>query len=441
LDYSSYGFRERNEELIVAAYDQTYKIDHTEFDLSFNYRPNEIHQVSIGLSSILYNINNGDFEPLNDQSLVMPIHLGSEKGLETGIYLSDEWKVLPTLTIYGGLRYNIYNSLGPQTIYKYADGKTRNESNITDTLYFGNNQIVKTYGGLDYRFAATYLINRDISVKASYNRLHQNIFILSNTIAMAPTDKWKLADYNIEPMKGDQVSIGFYSNFGKKRMVELSFEAYYKWVKNLVEYKEGANLVVNEYPERDILQGRLKSYGIEFMVRKPFGKLNGWINYTYSRSIVEAIDERTGDFNNFGMSYPANYDKPHSLNVVANYKISKRFSLSSNLVYSTGRPITYPTAIYYQDGQKILHYSTINEYRIPDYFRIDASMIIEGNLKKRKFLHGSWIFSVYNLTGRKNAYSVYFTVEDDALKGYKLSIFGTQIFSVTYDFKLGNYNE
>jgi len=212
-------------------------------------------------------------------------------------------------------------------------------------------------------------------------------------------------------------------------------------VKNLVEYKEGANLVVNEYPERDILQGRLKSYGIEFMVRKPFGKLNGWINYTYSRSIVEAIDERTGDFNNFGMSYPANYDKPHSLNVVANYKISKRFSLSSNLVYSTGRPITYPTAIYYQDGQKILHYSTINEYRIPDYFRIDASMIIEGNLKKRKFLHGSWIFSVYNLTGRKNAYSVYFTVEDDALKGYKLSIFGTQIFSVTYDFKLGNYNE
>jgi hypothetical protein len=152
------------------------------------------------------------------------------------------------------------------------------------------------------------------------------------------------------------------------------------------------------------------------------------------------VDETpSGEVNNFGLAYPANYDKPHSLNLVAAYKVSKRISFSGNVVYSTGRPITYPTAIYYQDGQKILNYSLRNEYRIPDYFRIDLSMKWEGNLKRKKFLHGSWIFSVYNVTGRNNAYSVYFKSEQGKINGYQLSIFGVPIFSITYDFKLGNY--
>jgi hypothetical protein len=149
----------------------------------------------------------------------------------------------------------------------------------------------------------------------------------------------------------------------------------------------------------------------------------------------------TGENNNFGLSYPANWDKPHAFNLVINYKLSRRVSVSTDVVYATGRPVTYPTAIYYQDGQEILHYSLRNEYRLPDYFRMDASLILEGNLKKKKFLHGSWIFSIYNLTGRKNAYSVYFKSENGHIKGYKLSIFGTQIFSITYDFKLGNIND
>jgi hypothetical protein len=321
------------------------------------------------------------------------------------------------------------------------DGKPRAPENIMDTVYYSNNQIVKSYNGLDYRFAATYLINPDMSVKASYNRLHQYIFMLTNTIALAPTDKWKLADYYIEPMVGDQFSLGFYTNLGKKRMLEVSIEGYYKKVKNLVEYKDGANLVVNQYPERDILQGKLNSYGIEIMLKKTYGRLNGWVNYTYSRSLVQVVDENTGEFNNFGIEYPANWDKPHAFNIVANYKISKRLSFSADIVYSTGRPITYPTAIYYQDGQQILHYSLRNEYRLPDYFRVDASVILEGNLKKKKFLHGSWIFSVYNLTSRKNAYSIYFTTDGGHIQGYKLSIFGVPIFSLTYDFKLGNYND
>ena len=440
LDYCNYGFEEQNEELLIAAYDQNYVLDHTEFDWRFNFRPNDNHIINAGISGIYYKINNGDFLPLNDASLVVPKDLGEEQGIEAGIYISDEWKVLPNLTLYGGLRYNGFANLGPSTVYNYAEGLPRTPENIVDTTYYGANEVVKSYGGLDYRFAATYLINPNLSVKASYNRLHQYIFMLSNTIAIAPTDKWKLADTYIDPMVGDQFSLGVYSNFGKGKY-EASVEGYVKNVKNLVEYKDGADLVVNEYPEREVLQGNLNSYGIEFMIKKTFGRLNGWINYTYSRSIVEVQDDKTGETNNFGYSYPANWDKPHAFNLVVNYKISRRVSFSGDLVYSTGRPITYPTAIYYQDGQEILHYSLRNEYRLPDYFRMDASIILEGNLKKKKFLHGSWIFSVYNLTGRRNAYSVYFKSEAGTIKGYKLSIFGTQIFSVTYDFKLGNIND
>jgi len=239
-------------------------------------------------------------------------------------------------------------------------------------------------------------------------------------------------------MLGNQFSLGFYSNISNP-ILEVSVEGYYKKVKNLVEYKDGANLVVNEHPEMDVLQGELDSYGIELMIKKPLGKLNGWINYTYSNATVVVDNKKSGEQNNFGRAYPANYDKPHSFNIVANYKISKRFSFSGNVVYSTGRPITYPTAIYYQNGQKILNYSLRNEYRIPDYFRIDLAVKLEGNLKRKKFLHGSWIFSVYNLLGRKNAYSVYFKSEGDEINGYKLSIFGAPIFSISYDFKLGNY--
>jgi hypothetical protein len=388
----------------------------------------------------MYRIDRGDYLPLDEGSLIIPKNLGEEQGLEAGIYISDEWKALPNLTLYGGLRFNGYGYLGPTSVYDYTEGAPRIPENITDTLVFGDNEVAKSYFGLDYRFAATYLVNPNFSVKASYNRLHQYIFMLSNTIALAPTDKWKLADYHIEPMVGDQVSLGFYSNFSKN-MYEFSIEGYYKWVDNLVEYRDGADLIVNEFPEQEVLQGELNSYGVEVMIKKPYGRLNGWVNYTYSRSIVQVQDEKTGESNNFGTAYPANWDKPHAFNLVANYKLSRRLSISSSVVYSTGRPITYPTAIYYQDGQEILHYSLRNEYRLPDYFRLDASVILEGNLKKKKFLHGSWIFSVYNLTGRRNAYSVYFKSENGRINGYKLSIFGTQIFSITYDFKLGNIND
>jgi len=438
LAQSRYNFTEDNYEYSVSAYTVNYELQHTQINMGLTWKPAENHTLNYGLSSVLYQLDNGKQVPYGDESLITPTELGEEKGLESGIYLSDQWDVGPLLTIYGGIRYNYFAYLGPNEVFKYQDNAPKIPENIMDTLQFSDNQIIKDYGGLDYRLGVTYLLNQDVSIKAGYNRMHQYIFMLSNTIAISPTDKWKLSNYNIEPMTGNQFSLGFYANLENQKY-EISVEGYYKKINNLVEYKDGAELVVNPHPEQDVLQGTLDAYGIEFMLRKPFGKLNGWINYTYSSSTVLVDNKITGEQNNFGIAYPANYDKPHSINLVANYKISKRVSFSGNVVYSTGRPITYPTSIYYQDGQPLLNYSLRNEYRIPDYFRMDVSFKVEGNLKKNKWLHGSWIFSVYNLTGRNNAYSVYFKSEEGFIRGYKLSIFAVPIFSVTYDFKLGNY--
>lgn len=438
LAYSEYNFAEENTEVVISAYTQSYKLQHDEFNLNYAFRPNDHHTFHAGISSMLYLLKNGPFMPYNDSSLVYPKQLENEQGIENAVYLDDDWVILPTLSISAGLRYNLYTSFGPKTVLTYDEGVPRSKETVSDTLYFGSNEPIKTYSGLDYRVAANYQLNPEMSVKVSYNRLHQNIFMLSNTVALSPTDKWKLADYNIKPMVGDQISLGYYTLLNRGK-IEASAEIYYKNVDNLVEFKDGANLTVNEYPEQDLVQGNLKAYGIEFMLKKPQGKLNGWINYTYSRSTILVNNTSNGESVNFGLRFPANFDKPHSLNLIANIKLSKRISFSGNIVYSTGRPITYPTAIYYQNGQQFLHYSKRNEYRIPDYFRTDLSLVLEGNLKKHKLIHGSWIFSVYNVTGRKNAYSVYFESKDGEINSYRLSIFGAPILSLTYDFKLGNY--
>lgn len=441
LAYSKYGLDVENREVLFEAYRQDNQLEHAEARLDFALRPNSRHLANFGANAILYRIDQGAFLPAGEASLVLPKDLGQEKGLEAGLYLSDEWEASSRVTLNGGLRYNLYASLGPQSVFSYPEGAPKEEGSVQDTLYFGANERIATYTGLDIRLGAKYTFSPNWSLKASYNSLHQYVFLLSNTIALAPADKWKLADYHIKPMQGGQFSLGIYTFLAQKKL-EFSIESYYKKVDNLVEYKDGADLLANEVPEWDVLQGQLDAYGLEFMLKKPQGRLNGWVNYTYSRATVlvnGALDEEKI---NFGKAYPANYEKPHFFNLVANYKFVRRFSISANLVYSTGRPITYPTTLYYQNGIPLISFTDRNEYRIPDYFRADLSVKVEGNLKAKKLLHGSWAFSLYNLTGRHNAYNVYFkTSNSGRAKGYRVSIFANPIFSVSYNIKLGNYED
>jgi len=437
--YSRYKFYENNSQYEMAAYEHSNQLEHTELKASTFIRPSNDHTINFGVSSILYLINRGTYNPAGPESLIETWDSGNEKGIETALFISDEWQLLPNLTINGGLRYNIFNYLGPQEVLKYQDDVPKGPETVVDTLTFNDWENIKTYTGLDFRLGVNFLINDGLSLKAAYSRMHQHIYMLSNTISVSPDYKWKLVDYNTEPVVGDQVSLGMYTNILGGAMA-FSVETYYKKSRNVVEIKDGGDLFLNEHTEWITLQGDMSAWGVEFMLQKPAGNLTGWINYTYSRSKV-LVDSKYDEARiNFGEPYPSNYDKPHVLNLVATYKFSRRVSFSGNVVYSTGRPVTYPTSMYFLNDIPTLNYSLRNEYRLPDYFRVDMALSIEGNLKKHKPGHSSWVFSVYNLFGRDNVYSVYFVQEDDDIKAYKLSIFGVPIFSVTYNIKLGNYS-
>ncbi len=436
--YSQYQFEEKNSEKDFAAYRDEFKLGHTEFKAGYTMRPDDKHTITAGVNSILYLADQGRFEPLNANSMIRPMSLEKEKALESAIYISDEWNVNNKLTLTGALRYNYYRYLGPQSVKVYYPGQSKSVHTIMDTIQYGNNKSIATYQAPDIRLSARYVVTDRMSVKLGYSNMQQYLFMLSNTIAVAPTDKWKLSDYHIKPMSGSQYSFGVYNSFFNGK-IDLTTEVYYKQVNNLVEYKNGANLIVNETPEVDIIQGELEAYGIEFMLNKPKGRLNGWLNYTWSRTLVNIKSPFPEEQINKNEVFPSNFDKPHALNLVANYKFSRRFSFSSNVVYSTGRPLTIPVGFYDHEDFRIPMYSGRNEYRVPDYFRVDVSLKLEGNLEMKKLAHGTWILSIYNATSRKNAYSVFYRYEDGTMKGYKLSIFGVPVVSLTYSFKLGNY--
>ena len=435
---SRYNYEETNNELFANSYKYDYHIYHNEIKADVFINPTYNHKLSFGINSILYKLDRGNFLPVNETSIISPINMNTEYALESGVYVDDQWNVTDNLNATGSIRYNLYSLLGPTEVYSYGEELIIDENNIEDTLSYKTGVFIKPSHNPDFRFALNFIYKPNHSIKIGYNRSHQYIFMLNNTIAISPSDSWKLSDYNIDPMSANQYSIGFFSNFFKGKY-KTSLEMYYKDVNDLVEFKDGAILLPPDLPETKVLQGKLNAYGVEFMIKKTQGRLNGWVNYTYSRTSVK-VDNSIRDLQiNFGETYPSNYDIPHAFNFVFNYKFSRRFSVSTNTVYSSGRPITYPSSIFYVNDIQLLHYSTRNEQRLPDYFRIDLSLLIEGNLLFKKLAHSSWAVSVYNLTGRKNAYSVYFKQEEEGIQGYKLSIFGSPIISVSYNFKLGNY--
>jgi hypothetical protein len=271
--------------------------------------------------------------------------------------------------------------------------------------------------------------------------MFQYIYMISNTAAISPTDIWKLSDNHIRPQRGDQYSMGIYRNFRRNTM-EASIEGYYKHLENIIDYKSGATLLMNEHIETVLLSGQGKAYGIEFMLKKTKGSFTGWLGYTYARILHKVEGEYEEEVINDGRYFPALYDKPHDLKLVLNAKLSRRLNLSSNFVYTTGRPITYPVGYFQYGGATRFFYSDRNEYRVPDYIRLDLAATYHGNLLAKKFIHSSLTFAVYNVLGRNNPYSIYFRLEEGVVNGYKMSIFGKPIFTLTYNFRIrGNASD
>ncbi|MES2893508.1 MAG: carboxypeptidase-like regulatory domain-containing protein [Bacteroidota bacterium] len=434
VGYDRYDYNITSESNEITAYKLGFDINQTYLKTHFNYNLSVKHRLEFGLNSIYYKLHPGSYLPVGGKSLVLADTVATEQALESAIYLSDKYNITPELFFDAGVRFSFYNYLGPQTVNTYAPGIPRTETNMLESKSYTGSNFIKTYGGPEIRVSMRYAFSDSFSIKAGYNTQRQYIHSMSNVTSMAPTDIWKLSDPNIKPQFGDQVSLGLYKNF-RANTIETSLEVYYKNIKNYLDYKSGAQLIMNDHVETDVFTTRGKAYGVEVMVRKPAGKLNGWISYTYSRTQLKMDDPIAGEVINKGNYYPANYDKPHDVTMIANYRLSHRFSLSLNTTYSTGRPITLPIGSFTYGSSIRTLYGERNAYRIPDYFRTDFSMNIEGNHKVKQWTHNSWTIGVYNLTGRKNPYSVYFLSENGVIKGYKLSIFGSAIPYVNFNIR------
>jgi outer membrane receptor protein involved in Fe transport len=355
-----------------------------------------------------------------------------EKALESAIYLGDEWTINHELSINAGVRYSIFNVLGPRSYNIYPSDVLPLVENIITTDSAGG--ILKTYHGPEFRLSARYVFSDRMSVKACVNSMRQYIHKISNTTIMSPTDIWKLSDMNILPQNGMQIAAGVFRT-DYDNMFESSVELYYKTMNHYLDYRPGAELVMNRHLETDLVETEGVSYGAELMIKKVKGKLNGWVSYTYSRTLLRQTDPRITLPVNFGDWYPADFDKPHEVKFVGNYKFTRRYSVSMNCDYSTGRPITIPVAKYRYVGGEYVYYTERNKLRVPDFFRIDLSFNIEPSHHLTLLTHDSFSFGVYNLTGRNNAYSVYYILDGRQIKGYKLAIFGVPIPYISYNIK------
>ncbi len=411
-----------------------YAINETELKLQMKYLHSETHKFDYGISSKLYGVEPGSVEPGSSGSIIEPLTIPKERALESAVFVSDNFKVSDQLTLDAGVRYSIYAALGEAAQRIYEEGLPKGEETLLEVREFGSNKVIETYGNPEVRVGARYFFNPEFSVKASYNNAYQYIHSLSNNTTVSPTDTWKLSDINIRPQHARQYSLGFFKNF-EDNMYELSLEGYYKRTDDILDYKVGAQLLLNEAIEQEVLQGEGKSYGVEFLLKKTKGKFNGWLGYTYSRSFVKLDGDFIEETVNNGDFFPSNYDKPHDISLVTNYKLTKRYSFSANFVYQTGRPVTVPVGNYILNDVEYVFYSDRNQLRIPDYYRLDISFNVEGNHKIKKFAHSFWNISIYNVLGKNNPYSVFFVTEAGEVKAYQSSIFSIPVPTITYNFK------
>jgi outer membrane cobalamin receptor len=430
--YDHYDFSTQNTDNPAEAYVYAFDINQGFGKADFSWYAGDKHTVDFGFSGLYYDLNPGSYLPEGSQSLVEPNRMQREKAFEAAVYAGDRWDITSRLSLNIGLRYSLFGALGPRTYNTYEEGVLPSLSTLVATET--GSGLFRTYQGLEYRLSARYAFTGDLSVKAGINSMQQYIHKLSNTTVMSPTDTWKLSDANIRPQSGIQIAAGVYKNFAG-HTIETSVETYYKTMKDYLDYRKGAGLLMNSHIETDIFPVRGRAYGVELMVRKTQGKLNGWASYTYSRTQLQQSDPRIPDPVNEGNWYPADFDKPHDFKLAGNYKFTHRFSVSMNCDYSTGRPVTLPVSKYRVAGGEFVYYSSRNQYRIPDFFRIDLSMNIEPSHHLTLLTHSSFSLGVYNVTGRKNAYSVYYIAEEGELQGYRLAIFGMPIPYISYNIK------
>ncbi|HEX7493492.1 MAG TPA: TonB-dependent receptor [Bacteroidales bacterium] len=429
---SSYNYSISSQNIPAVAFVLAHKVNNSGVNADFNWFLGK-NEIDFGLDVKQYAIVPGSYLPAGDSSLVLPHTIEKGRAWQGALYIDDKFLLTDYLSVNVGMRLSAYYSFGPQSVMIYNSDYSKSKSTIIDTLNFKSGEVISKYGGLEPRVSLNFRISSRNSFKINYNRTRQYIHLLSNSTSISPTDTWKLCDYYLKPQIGDQVAFGFYELLFNNSF-EVSAEMYYKGIRNMVDFKGGTNLIMDDNIEKDIVKVKGKAYGLEVVLKKTEGKSRFSIGYTYARTFIKSTGNFSDEIINSGKWFPANFDKPNDLVVTFNYLYSHRVSFSANYTFSSGRPITYPVAMFNIRDQLFVSYSDRNEYRIPDYSRLDLSFKVSGNLRSHRIAHPNWTFSVYNIFGRENIYSVYFRNDGNIVKGYKLSVFGRAIPSITFNF-------
>jgi len=385
-----------------------------------HYYLNSNNTIKIGFNSIYHT-----FVPSKvDSSVFFHVRsMDNRYALENAIYISNEQTITKHLKAIYGLRYSLFSSIGPGTVYTYDE-----VADVVDSASYPKGKIFNTYGGFEPRVLLNYIISDSVSVKASYARTRQYIHLLSNTTSSTPFDLWVPSNINILPEIADQYTLGYFRNFSNN-MFETSVEVYYKNLQNQIDYRNGANLILNNKVESQLVFGKGWGYGAEFLVRKKYGKLTGWISYTWSKT-----EREFKDINN-GNPFLAKQDRPNNIAIVGMYELNPHLTFSATWIYYSGNAVTFPSGRYVVDGNVVPYYTERNGYRMPDYHRLDIG--ITWQRKKYKKFESNWNFSIYNVYARENAYAINFQPDPNdpsKMQAVQLSLFRF-VPAITYNFR------
>ncbi len=393
--------------------------------LDYNYYLNPNNTISFGIQSISHQINPGTAQGEGEDSMFSKVEVPDANGLEHGVYVANSQKIGSRLNIKYGLRLSGLQNIGEGTVYEFDEN-----FEVVNELNYKSGDIFNSYWGLEPRIGMSYILNSTTSVKSSYSKTQQYIHLASNSTSTTPLDVWFMSSPNIKPQICDQFSAGLFRNFSNNT-IETSVEVFYKDMKNTIDFKDHPDLLLNDKMEGEIRTGKSWAYGAEFLLKFNLEKFSGWIGYTWSESWREIPEV------NNGKKYLSPYSHDHDISLVVNHKVSKRCQLGMNWVYFSGAPFTAPNGRMFVGGDIIPLYSDRNEERMPDYHRMDVSFTIKNKKKEGRKWEGEWNFSVYNIYGRKNAWSIFFEQDDD--NPYKATAQKTYLFqfvpSVTYNFK------
>lgn len=424
LLYSRYNYELSNNKG-VDAFKWTSSMQDYSLKQDFNYFLNSNNNIKFGALFTYHHFKPGDANGIGEESFITKYNLGESNALEYAIYASNEQKIGDKLALKYGIRFSTFQNIGKGTVYHFNENYE-----ATGSTNYKSGDIYKTHTNWEPRLGLKYTLTPSSSIKMSYSRTCQYMQLAQNSTGGMPLDIWFPSSPNVKPQIANQYALGYFRNF-RNNTIEMSLEGYYKKMNNTIDFKDFAKLLLNKELEGELRFGKAESYGIEFMTRINFNRLQGWVGYTWSRS------KRTIKEINNGNTYRSPYDVPHNIKAALSYQLTKRTSISANFTYSTGAPATYPVAKSEYQGKYIRIYSNRNSYRLPDNHRLDLALTLKGKKKPNRKWESEWNFSLYNAYGRKNAWFVNFVTDENnpsTMYAEKTYLF-TFVPSITYNFK------